>query len=169
MRTMFDAVTAANIPQNAVMVAGYIDRIVLAPWTNADWGRFPSAVKVEIVKKASTNDGHVLDVERGDAEPVEAPSWVKMRRAAGADPTIYCNASTWPAVRAAFAAANVAEPHYWIAKYDGDPTTPPATTSARSSTTGRASTRHPPTPAARPPRARENSWSASPSPRRTPG
>jgi hypothetical protein len=47
-----------------------------------------------------------------------------MRRAAGADPTIYCNASTWPAVRAAFAAANVAEPHYWIAKYDGDPTIP---------------------------------------------
>lgn len=123
-RTMYDAVTAANIPADARMVAGYIDRIKLAPWSAADWARFPSAVKVEIVKKASTDDGHVLDVEPGDATPAEAPGWVLLRRAAGADPTVYCNASTWPAVRAAFAAARVAEPHYWIAKYDGDPTIP---------------------------------------------
>lgn len=121
MRTMYDAVTAANIPRSAAMVAGYIDRIKLAPWTAADWARFPSAVKVEIVKKASTNAGHVLDVEIGDATPAEAPGWVRMRRAAGADPTVYCNTSTWPAVRAAFQAAHVAEPHYWVAVYDGDP------------------------------------------------
>lgn len=123
-RTMYDAVTAANIPADAGMVAGYIDRIVLAPWTAADWARFPSAVKVTIVKKASTPDGHVLDVERGDATPAEAPGWVQMRRAAGADPTVYCSLSDWPAVRAAFAAARVAEPHYWIAHYDGDPAIP---------------------------------------------
>ena len=121
MRTMYDAVTAANIPANAGMVAGYIDRIVLAPWTAADWGRFPNAVKVTIVKKASTNDGHVLDVEPGDATPGEAPGWVRMRRAAGADPTVYCNLSTWGSVRQAFRDQGVPEPHYWIARYDGDP------------------------------------------------
>jgi hypothetical protein len=127
VRTLYDAVTAANIlaaDRTPAMVAGYIDRIKLLPWSAADWALFPGAVKVTIVKKASTNDGHVLDVERGDAEPVEAPGWVKIRRAAGADPTVYCNASTWPAVRAAFSAAGVSEPHYWIAKYDGDPTIP---------------------------------------------
>lgn len=118
-RTMYDAVTAANIPGDARMVAGYIDRIVLAPWSAADWGRFPNAVKVTIVKKASTNDGHVLDVEPGDATPAQAPGWVQMRREAGADPTVYMNASTWPAVRQAFIDQGVAQPHYWVAKYDG--------------------------------------------------
>lgn len=118
---MYDAVTASNIPAGAAMVAGYIDRIKLLPWSAADWARFPNAVKVTIVKKASTNDGHVLDVEPGDATPAEAPGWVRMRRAAGADPTVYCNTSTWPSVRAAFRSANTAEPHYWLARYDGKP------------------------------------------------
>jgi len=127
MRTMYDAVTAANIlaaNPKPTIVAGYVDKIVLEPWSGADWALFPDAVKVQIVKKASSNFGHVLDVERGDAEPAEAPGWVTMRRKAGADPTVYCNASTWPTVRAVFTAAGVAEPHYWIARYDGDPTIP---------------------------------------------
>lgn len=121
MRTMYDAVTAANIPGDARMVAGYIDKIRLEPWSAADWARFPSAVKVQIVKKASTNAGHVLDVEPGDATPAEAPGWVRMRRAAGADPTVYMNLSTWPAVRQAFIDQGVPQPHYWVAKYDGNP------------------------------------------------
>jgi hypothetical protein len=124
VRTMYDAVTAANIPADAGMVAGYIDKIKLEPWSAADWERFPRATKVTIVKKAGTNAGHVLDVEPGDATPAEAPGWVRMRRAAGADPTIYCNLSTWPSVRAAFSDAGVAQPHYWIARYDGDPAIP---------------------------------------------
>lgn len=121
MRTMYDAVTAANIPREARMVAGYIDKIRLEPWSAADWARFPNAVKVTIVKKASTNAGHVLDVEPGDARPDEAPGWVRMRRAAGADPTVYMNLSTWPTVRAEFDRQGVAQPHYWVAKYDGNP------------------------------------------------
>lgn len=127
MRLMYDAVTAANIlaaDRTPEIVAGYIDKIRLEPWSGGDWALFPGAIKVQIVKKASTDAGHVLDVEVGDATPTEAPGWVLMRRAAGADPTVYCNASTWPAVRAAFQAARVAEPHWWIAKYDGDPTIP---------------------------------------------
>lgn len=127
MRTMYDAVTARNIlghDETPEMVAGYVDRIKLAPWTDADWALFPGAVKVEIVKKASSNFGDVLDVEPGDATPSEAPGWVKMRRAAGADPTVYMNASTWPAVRAEFARQQVAPPHYWVAKYDKDPAWP---------------------------------------------
>ncbi|MGW4057775.1 hypothetical protein ACWEGE_05825 [Amycolatopsis sp. NPDC004747] len=34
------------------MVAGYIDKIKLDPWSAADWVRFPNAREVEIVKKA---------------------------------------------------------------------------------------------------------------------
>lgn len=122
MRTMYDAVTASNIPRTAAMVAGYIDKIKLEPWSAADWARFPNAVKVEIVKKASTNAGDVLDVEPGDATPAEAPGWVLRRRAAGADPTVYMNASTWPSVRTEFQRQGVPEPWYWVAKYDGSPT-----------------------------------------------
>ena len=124
MRLMYDAVTARNIPRSATMVAGYADTIQIPQWTDADWNLFPYATKVRIVKKASTNDGHVLDVEPGDATPAQAPGWATMRRNAGADPTVYCNESTWPTVRAAFTLAGVAQPHYWIAHYDGDPAIP---------------------------------------------
>jgi hypothetical protein len=114
MRTMYDSVTPTNIPTNAEMVAGYIDK-ELYRWTQRDWDRFPHAVKVRIARLATTNDGHVLDVEDRLATPAQAPGWIRMRRAAGADPTIYCNRSTWPQVNAACDAAGVARPHYWIA------------------------------------------------------
>jgi hypothetical protein len=128
MRTMFDALTARNIlnhNRTPALVAGYIDRIKLAPWTASDWALFPNARKVTIVKKASTRDGHVLDVEPGDATPEEAPGWAAQRRRDGfAYPVIYCNRSTWPKVKAAFAAQNVAPPLYWIATASGQPVIP---------------------------------------------
>jgi hypothetical protein len=114
---MYDSVEAAHIPRNAQMVAGYLPPSRFA-WSAADWTLFPKARKVRIAIFASVNDGHVLDVEPGDATPDEAPGWVKMRRAAGVDPTVYCNFSTWPTVAAAFKRAGIAEPHYWIARYD---------------------------------------------------
>ncbi|WIY05471.1 hypothetical protein QRX60_17070 [Amycolatopsis mongoliensis] len=128
MRTMYDAVTAANITKanpNPQLVAGYIDKIKLEPWSAADWARFPNARKVTIVKKASTNDGHVLDVEPGDATPEQAPGWAAMRRRSGfAYPVIYCNRSTWPKVKAAFVAQRVDPPLYWIATASGRPEIP---------------------------------------------
>lgn len=117
-RTMYDSVTPSAIPTSAVMVAGYLPPSRYA-WSAADWARFPRAVKVRIAIFARVNDGHVLDVEPGDATPAQAPGWVTMRRRAGVDPSIYCNASTWPTVRAEFRRRGIREPHYWIAKYDG--------------------------------------------------
>lgn len=131
MRTMYDAVNAKNIPVDAAMVAGYIDTIRIPCWTQADWDRFPRAVKVRIAKKHDTNDGHVLDVEVGDATPAQAPDWAGMRRAAGVDPTIYCNRSTWPAVQAAFTAAKVAQPHFWIATATGTAVIPAGAVAAQ--------------------------------------
>lgn len=117
MRTMYDAVTPANIPLDAQMVAGYVDGRYA--WKPADWARFPSAVHVRIAAFPQTNDGTVLDIERGDATPEQGPGWVLMRRAAGVDPSVYCSLGDWASVRAAFDAANVAQPHYWIAAYPG--------------------------------------------------
>ena len=121
-RTMYDAVTPSAIPDGAAMVAGYVN----GTYANllALRARFPHALLVGISVTAEADDGQVLDVETGDATPSEAPGWVVRRRAAGVDPTVYCNASTWPSVQAAFTDAHVAAPHYWIADYDGNPTIP---------------------------------------------
>lgn len=116
-RTMYDGVNASRLPTDAQLVAGYVDG--LYAWSAADWARFPHSVKVRIAVFSSTNNGEVLDVETGDATPAESVDWVLMRRRAGVDPSVYMNTSTWPAVRAAFRARNVAEPHYWVAQYDG--------------------------------------------------
>lgn len=120
-RTMYDGITASRLPVSAQMVAGYVDG--LYKWSAADWARFPNSVKVRIAVFADTNDGHVLDCEPGNCTPAQSVDWVLMRRRAGIDPTVYCNQTDpvtgWPAVRAAFRARGVAEPHYWVAKYDG--------------------------------------------------
>ncbi|HLY82051.1 MAG TPA: hypothetical protein VKQ71_03645 [Acidimicrobiales bacterium] len=114
---MFDAITAANIPLGAGMVAGYDDGRYA--WPAADWARFPSAVKVHITVFAADNIGEVLDVEAGDASPDQAPGWCQARRAAGVDPSVYCSVTALASVQAAFARAGVPEPHYWLAAYPG--------------------------------------------------
>lgn len=122
-RIMYDSTDASRIKaniSNPAMVAGYIDAYSIPAWTSKDWNTFPNAVKVRIAKKASTNDGHVLDVEPKLATPNEAPIWARMRRASGfPHPTIYVNRSTWPQVIAAFNAAREPQPLYWIAQYNG--------------------------------------------------
>jgi hypothetical protein len=114
---MYDAVSVPSVPAGATLVAGYDDGYYTD--VAAFEARFPHAKVVPITVFASDNLGTVLDVEGGDATPAQAPGWVKMRRAAGVDPTVYCNSSTWDAVKAAFSIAGVAQPHYWIARYDG--------------------------------------------------
>lgn len=124
-RTMYDAVTLSNVPTSSPqMVAGYVNGLY------ANMGelrsRFPNAVHVGITITASHNslDAPVLDVETGDATPSQAVGWAQRQRSLGGDPTCYCNTSTWPDVISAFRSAGVAQPHYWVAQYDGDPTIP---------------------------------------------
>jgi hypothetical protein len=121
-RTMYDAVTPGNLPRGARIVAGYDDGIY-ANMGEID-AQFPNAIHVDIAISSAFDGGHVLDVERGDALPGNAPGWVVRRRSNGTDPSVYCNADTWPSVRAAFHSQGIREPHYWIAQYDGDPTIP---------------------------------------------
>ncbi|HZP55022.1 hypothetical protein [Actinocrinis sp.] len=103
------------------LVAGYDDGAYA--WSPAHWALFPGLVHVHIAVFATTNSGTVLDCEPGNCTPAQSVDWVLMRRKAGADPTVYCNQLDptvgWPAVRAAFRARGVAEPHYWVADYDG--------------------------------------------------
>ncbi|MEV8615701.1 hypothetical protein AB0383_48750 [Amycolatopsis sp. NPDC051373] len=117
---MYDSVTPENILKanpHPQLVGGYINGKY--KWSDADWALFPNSVHVRISVRASFLDGHVLDVETGDATPQEVPAWLTARRKAGADPAIYCNRSTWPQVAAACKAAGVAESHYFIATASG--------------------------------------------------
>jgi hypothetical protein len=125
---MYDGIAsdAAAIPANAQLVAGYVDGRYA--WSAADWAHFPRSIHVGIAVRPTTNAGIVLDCEPGNCTPAESVDWVLLRRAAGVDPTVYCNelnpTTGWPAVRAAFRARGVAEPHYWVAKYDGSTAIP---------------------------------------------
>lgn len=121
MRTLYDSVNINAIPANPEMVAGYVNG--RWPTYNSLIQKFPQAVHVSIAVTANA-DAQVLDVETGDATPGQAPAWAQRQRQEGRDPTVYCNSSTWGAVRQAFQNARVAEPHYWIAQYDNNPTIP---------------------------------------------
>lgn len=115
-RTMYDGVNASRLPSNALMVAGYVDG--LYAWSQADWDRFPGAVKVRIAVKA-TSIADVLDIETGnDMNPADWVSWAQLVRSHGKVPCAYMNTSTWPSVRKAFTSRGVVEPLYWVAQYD---------------------------------------------------
>lgn len=123
-RVMYDGITPSAVPEGAPLYAGYVD----GHWPSASGlaQRFPSSLIVPIAVSASTDNGVVLDVENGDATPTQSVDWVVMRRSAGVDPTVYMNASTWPAVRAAFKARGITEPYYWVASYGSSDTIPPS-------------------------------------------
>lgn len=117
-RALFDSTNIYDIPTTAPMVGYYVDGIyaVSAATVRA---RFPNAVLVGI-SAVGTDNGIVGDVEPGCMSPQQAVQWVRYRRLANADPTIYCNETYgWTLVRSAFRAAGVPEPHYWCANYDG--------------------------------------------------
>lgn len=113
----YDSVSPGSIPTNAPVVFGYVDGRFA--WSPGDWARFTTKTKLRIAVFPSTNDGHILDCEPGDAVPSQCPGWVKMRRAAGIDPTVYTSMSEWGQVIDAFINAGVPQPHYWIAAYPG--------------------------------------------------
>lgn len=130
MRQMFDSTNIGDIPTTAKMVGFYEDGIYAVSRAVVR-ARFPHATLVGI-SAIGTNVGVVGDVEPGCMSPQQAVHWVKMRRAAGVDPTIYCNelhawhqilpngtVSLSGPVRQAFHAALVKEPHYLVSNYDG--------------------------------------------------
>lgn len=127
MRTMYDSVTPTDIPLTARMVAGYADGV--PAWPAAGWSRFWAATQVRIVlNPAHYLAGDVLDVERGSANPDQAPGWVDRARRWGVPaPAVYCSLALWPTVRAEFDRQGVAPPLWWIAHYTGKPpaTLPP--------------------------------------------
>jgi hypothetical protein len=122
MRIMYDSTSIIDDPV-APLIAYYCDG-VFAVSEAAVRARFPHATLVAI-SAVGTNAGIVGDVEPGCMTILQAVVWVKERRAAGFDPTLYCNETYgWAPVRNTFLAEHVTEPHYWVADYDGVATIP---------------------------------------------
>ena len=127
---MYDGVNAlaagmARQFPHAQMVAYYIDGRYA--WSQAEIALFPHAEHVTIAVRPGTNAGDVLDVEPGDALASQAGAWIDMRHAAGLyRPTVYCNLSTVPAVRAATGHRILGRDYdIWVALYDGATQPPP--------------------------------------------
>lgn len=127
MRAMEDSVDPDAIDPSVQLVGGYVDgefgpahaTFDQPGWDAASWDRFPNAVHVRIATHPDTADGNVGDVENGDMSPSSAVGWVHRRRAAGANPSVYCNRATIDAVRAAFDGAHEPMPPIWLATLDG--------------------------------------------------
>lgn len=114
---MYDSVTAADIPAGALMVAGYVDGAYR--WSDADWARFRHGVAVRIAVSPLTLDADVLDVETGDATIQQATEWVHAKRVRGEIPTVYIERSRVTEAEAAFKAAGMNPPQWWIAEWNG--------------------------------------------------
>lgn len=118
-RLLYDSDNPDSIP-DGVWAAGYCDGYAAPAWNARGWSRFPGAKRIAVF--GQTNDGDVLDVERGDATPSEAPQWVRWRRAAGvAMPWVYCNRSNRGLVESALSLAGIpsSQVALWVATLDG--------------------------------------------------
>lgn len=118
MRIMYDSINPNDLPSGADLYAGYDD----GNWPDASTiqAKFAGKTVIRITTNSSDNEGDCLDVENGDASPIEAPAWVSQRRSSGlSNPLVYCAASNWQNVINAFNAQQIDEPSYWIAAYPG--------------------------------------------------
>lgn len=115
-RTMYDSVTASDIPKGGDLVAGYGNGVY--KWSAADWARFPHAVHVRIDVIGDDPEGcGVLDVEQGDATPETAAVWARKRQALGFRAVIYTARSNVAAVQAA--CRGISRIGYWVADWTG--------------------------------------------------
>lgn len=90
--TLFDAVTADNLPAGAVHVCFYTD----GTYANeaAVKARCPHATYLSITVKGGVAD--CCDCEQGDLTPAQAEAWVQARLKEGAfRPVVYASQDTW--------------------------------------------------------------------------
>ena len=119
--TMYDAVTLGNIPHNAEAVAAYND----GDFSDYDQALklFPHA-KVASITVTAARDGHILDVENGDATPQQAPVWVRRQHVRGLKmPIVYIELSRLGELFTAMARAGIHRSEYlvWCAHYTDIP------------------------------------------------
>jgi len=114
---MFDSVDVPEIPANAEAVAGYTSG--LFPTFPVLQQQFQNAKRLSIAV-TSSNDAECLDVEPGDAEPRDAPAWVRRQKERGVrKPVVYASLSTMPTILSVLAQNGISrgEVRLWSAHY----------------------------------------------------
>jgi hypothetical protein len=111
--TMYDAVTVANLPAYAEMVAGYVD----GAYANVAEleRRFPGARIVTIT--TGLGEADVIDIESGNAVPSNVPGWVRRMRSLHRRPIVYTTPGNWQAVLEVCHGTDVAPPFWWAAHW----------------------------------------------------
>lgn len=119
---MYDSVDPGKIPATAEKVALYRNGLYAAD--PATWGdKWPRVYWIDVLGNDPVN-ASILDVETGDAHPYQVSSWCDERLADHPDwlCRIYCNLSTWPAVKSQVATMpqnQRRQVRYWIANPTG--------------------------------------------------
>jgi hypothetical protein len=119
MIEFYDSVDASRLPGDTAFMAGYVD----GRWPSLAGmrRRFPHASWLSVAVQ-STDDAMVLDVESGDASPVQAAGWVRRQhRAAVLRPCLYLSLARIPELERALAAAKIPRStvRIWSAHYTG--------------------------------------------------
>lgn len=104
-------------PASVDLIGYYVDGNYVP--SNAALARFAGKVHVPISVNLSGNMGVVLDGPPDNGSWSEVPGWIRRARARGVDPTVYTSLSDWPTGIQACNAAGVAQPHWWIASWNG--------------------------------------------------
>lgn len=111
-----DSVDPFAIPLTGLsVVMGYGDGTV-SQWSSDGWARFQPPIVVLSIVVNYLDNGDILDVETGDANPAQVPSWRNnFNRLNRRRPSVYCNRLTWSQVFSLV--GNTVD--YWIATLDG--------------------------------------------------
>lgn len=114
---MGDSTVPSDLPSGLGAYAGYDD----GHWPDylAIEGAHPNVPVLEITAFLA-NQGVVLDIEKGDADPPDAPTFVNWRTVAGVwRPVLYCSRDDLPAVVGALNNARIPRAAYrlWSAHY----------------------------------------------------
>ena len=115
--TMYDSTDLSALPADGSCFAGYVDGAW--PTYATIRARFPHA-RVLSIAVFATGNAECLDIETGDAAPVQAAIWVRRQQARGVHrPAIYTSVSNVGIVIGALASAGIsrAEVRLWSAHY----------------------------------------------------
>ena len=115
-RLMYDAIYPDKAPKDGQIYAGYIDGN--PNWRSYNYFKklYPQALVVSISVTGALS-ANVYDVESGNLLPQDVVPILKRERAAGNNPTIYCNLSNHDTIISDILAAGLSQPPYWIAHY----------------------------------------------------
>jgi hypothetical protein len=114
--TMYDTITLQSLPDDAQYVAGYVD----GSWPTYKLLTDHHYARVLSITVTPSMPAECLDIETGDAKPLDAPAWIARRHAAGEKrPVLYCDLSTLPTILDLMSRAGIARERVrlWTAHY----------------------------------------------------